>query len=197
MLKKVLQNIFGSNKNPSEKPDYDNTALIQAYRLAKNSSLSYDEPNYALAEKVFKDFNNVQLKITESGLLPTYIPMSVLPYPKKYIKAAYYIYFELAAKNKNERVVKLIEEVGFLLFAGYVAYGEYKKQLQTAHNIYPSFSETFKNLFGVYEVSEEDYKQSVGAQDCTDEKIIHDFGYLPNIEEDVDFRNVTQEGKTK
>jgi hypothetical protein len=47
--------------------------------------------------------------------------------------------------------------------------------------------EKFKSLYGSYQISKEQYDSSPSSKDAPDEKLTHDFGYLPEIEEDVDF----------
>ena len=57
--------------------------------------------------------------------------------------------------------------------------------------------ENFKKLYGVYQVSEEDYNSSASSIDSTDEKLLYDFGVLPEIEADVDFGKIMEESKKK
>lgn len=124
-----------------------------------------------------------------------YIPKSLLPYSKNYIKCAYYIYLDYAKKNNNLKLFKLIQEVGIILFSEYPDYDRYKENLKkekwvddVLKDINPR--ELFKKLYGMYEVSEEDYYSSPSSIDSTDEKLIHDFGVLPEIEKDVDWDEI-------
>jgi hypothetical protein len=50
--------------------------------------------------------------------------------------------------------------------------------------------EEFKKLYGTYQILKEEYDNSPSSIDATNEKLIHDFGVLPEIEEDVDFGNM-------
>ncbi len=171
---------------------YDNSDLIKAYNLIKESVPEYKEPNYALAEKVFQDFNSFQLKLTreQAGphLLPNLIPMSLLPYPKKYIKAAYYLYIDLA-NQKAPDMVRNIQELGFFLFSSYPNYEKYIDRLGTVRKVdepgVAIIQEIFEKLFGTKEISREEYFLGAGSQECSDEKIKYDFGCLPDIEEDI------------
>jgi hypothetical protein len=126
-----------------------------------------------------------------------YIPKSLLPYPKNYIKCAYYIFLEQAKKNKNLEMFKLIQRVGSSLFSNYPDYDKYKENLKNKKwfddvlkDVNPNPRESFKKLYGVYEVSEEDYYSSPSSVDSTDDKLIHDFGVLPEIEKDVDWDEI-------
>jgi hypothetical protein len=138
-----------------------------------------------------------------------YIPKCFLPYPKNYIKCAYYLFLENAKKHNDSKIYNLIREVGSgLWFGDYPNYEEYKKNL-TRKNIKnenikkwhdeeifkdynPKPKELFKKMYGVYEVSEEDYNSYPNSVDATNEKLIYDFGVLPEIEEDVDMDEVAK-----
>lgn len=198
--------MFGLFKNKISHKEvvnpYDNSALIKAYSLIKASVPEYKEPNYALAEKVFQDFNSFQLKLTteQAGphLLQNLVPMSLLPYPKKYIKAAYYLYIDLA-NQKAPDMVRNIQELGFFLFSSYPNYEKYIDRLETVRKVDESgvviIQEIFEKLFGTKEISREEYFSGAGSQECSDEKILHDFGYLPNIEEDFDVEDILKKVK--
>ncbi len=200
----MIKNMFGLFKNKISHREvvnqYDNSDLIKAYNLIKESVPEYKEPNYALAEKVFKDFNSFQLKLFNEHLplhpLMTLVPMSLLPYPKKYIKAAYYLYIDLANQNAPD-MVQNIQELGFWLFNGYPSYEKYIAKIESIGKSDPTggilIREKFEKLFGSKEISKEDYLAGTGSQDCSDEKIEYDFGYLPDIEEDVDFEKISKE----
>ncbi len=181
---------------------FDNSNLIYAYNQIKELSPESREPNYALAEKVFQDFNSFQLKLTREQvgphLLPNLVPMSLLPYPKKYIKAAYYLYIDLA-NQKAPDMVRNIQELGFFLFSSYPNYEKYIDRLETVRKVDKSgvaiIQEKFEKLFGTTEISREEYFAGAGSQECSDEKITHDFGCLPNIEEDFDVEDILKEAK--
>ncbi len=168
--------------------DAANEEVISTYNLIKTTV-----PNYDLATKVFLDFNAFNLRNNENGL-STYlgfIPKSLLPYPKNYIKCAYYIFLEKLKKENNVEMFKMVQEIGVSLFYEYPDYEKYKRNLKKKKWYDDNLRDLnqrdiFKKLYGVYEVSEEDYNSSPSAIDCTDEKLIHDFGVLPEIEEDID-----------
>lgn len=120
------------DKNLGESEKSSNEEIISIYKRIKEAVPSYDEPNYTLAEKVFREFNDFNLKnITEINLIyHDYIPKSLLPYPKNYIKCAYYIFLEQAKKNKDLKMFNLIQEVGSSLFFNYPDYDKYKENLK-------------------------------------------------------------------
>lgn len=179
--------------------EVENEEIIHAYNLIKKAVPDYNEPNYTLAEKVFREFNDFNLKnLNEINLVyHGYIPKSLLPYPKNYIKCAYYIYLEQAKKNKDLKMFNLIQEVGTTLFYNYPDYDKYKENLKNKKwmdDVLKDISprEQFKKLYGVYEVSEEDYNSSPSSIDSTDEKLIHDFGVLPEIEKDINLTEISE-----
>jgi hypothetical protein len=205
IMKKILMKLreaFKEDPIPAKSKEEENAGIIRAYHLVKEADPSYSEPNYTLAEKVFRDYNDFNLKNID-GINPIYlgyIPKSLLPYPKNYIKCAYYIFLEKAKKAKNLEMFNLIQEVGMGLFMGdYPDYAKYKESLKSKRAFDEhlkntkdemNLREAFKKLYGVYEVSEEDYYSSPSATDSTDEKLIYDFGILPTIEEDVNFDEI-------
>ena len=73
----------------------------------------YNEPNYELAKKVFLDFNDFNLRNIENGLAIYlgFIPKSLLPYPKNYIKCAYYIFLDKLKKENNLKMFSYIVRV--------------------------------------------------------------------------------------
>jgi len=168
--------------------------IISAYKQMKELGvIQKNEPNYELAKKVFLDFNDFNLTNTENQLTIylDYIPKSLLPYPKNYIKYAYYIFLEKLNKDNNVEMCKAIESIGVLLFTGYPDYEKYKKNLEKKKWLDDALKdlnlrETFKKLYGVYEVSQEDYNSSPSSVDASNEKLLNDFGVLLNIEEDVE-----------
>lgn len=200
--------MFGLFKNKITHKDvvnqHDNSALIKAFNQIKTLDPEYEEPNYPLAEKVFQDFNSFQLKLSKEQtgphLLQNLVPMSLLPYPKKYIKVAYYLYIDLA-NQKAPDMVRNIQELGFFLFSSYPNYEKYIDRLETVQKVDESglaiIQEKFEKLFGTKEISKEEYFAGAGSQECSDEKITHDFGFLPNIEEDFDVEDVLKEAKEK
>lgn len=171
----------------------DNEEIIFAYNQLKKASPVYNEPNYELAKKVFLDFNDFNLINNESGLTGylQFIPKSLLPYPKNYIKCAYYIYLDLLKKERKLELFNNVREIGTSLFFEYPDYERYSKNLkdkkfydEAQNDMNPR--EQFKKLYGVYEVSEKEYNSSPNSIDVSNEELIHDFGCLPEIEEDVD-----------
>lgn len=225
-MKKIFFKILDSFKDntfdlPKSKKD-ENQEIISIYNQIKRVSPDYNEPNYTLAEKVFREYNDFNLRnINEIKCTFIPIPKSLLPYPKNYIKCAYYLFLENAEKQKDLKMFKLIQEVGCSLFLGdYPDYDRYKKKLseikkwehmlldktkseeeiESLKELVAKINdgrENFRKLFGVYEISESDYYASPNSIDCTDEKLIYDFGVLPEIEEDVDFDKITKDVQTK
>lgn len=213
-MKVIFNKIIGLFKNDASAPrskDDENEEIISAYNLIKRSVPDYNEPNYELAKNVFLDFNDFNLRNIENGLTIYlgFIPKSLLPYPKNYIKCAYYIFLEKLKKENNLKMFRNVQEVGINLFINYPDYGKYKESLigkntngngkkwmdDTLKDMIPNPRESFKKLYGVYEVSEEDYNSSPSSIDSTDEKLIHDFGVLPEIEEDVDVSEIIEKDK--
>lgn len=209
IMNTVFKNFFGSfKKHTAKTEDFENQQIISTYHQIKRAVPNYNEPNYLLAEKVFLEFNEFNLKnINEISnvFFLIDIPKSLLPYPKNYIKCAYYVYSDFAEKNGNTELFKVIQEVGFNLFYYYPDYPNYKKKLESREEIYgqgegsdfeeirrvlKKGKEDFKKLYGDYEISEENYYNSPNSADSTNERIIHDFGILPEIEEDIVIENV-------
>jgi hypothetical protein len=208
---KKITNLFKNNAPAPKSGEDENEEIISAYNLIKSSVPDYDEPNYELAKKVFLDFNDFNLRNNENGLTDylRFIPKSLLPYPKNYIKCAYYIFLEKLKKENNLKMFKNVQEIGVSLFLEYPDYEKYKENLtgkntngngkkwidNVLKDISPNPRDSFKKLYGVYEVSEEDYNSSSSSIDSTDEKLIHDFGVLPEIEKDVDMSEIIEKNK--
>lgn len=191
--KSLIQPVISQNNSIEKSEESENERIISAYNLLKRSVSDYDEPNYSLATKVFLEFNDFNLKNIDNGLMIYlgFIPKSLLPYPKNYIKCAYYIFLERLEKEKNTKMIRSVQEVGCHLFLDYPDYDKYKENLKKKKFVDDALKdanprEQFKKLYGVYEVSEEDYYSSPSSVDSTDEQLIHDFGFLPEIEKDVD-----------
>lgn len=118
IFKKILDS-FKEDIPPPKSKKAENQEIISIYHQIKEVAPDYDEPNYTLAEKVFREFNDFNLKnINEikCHLIP--IPKSLLPYPKNYIKCAYYLFRENAEKQRDLKMFNLIQEVGCSLFFG-------------------------------------------------------------------------------
>jgi hypothetical protein len=217
---KKLSSIFQEETLPPKSKEAENQEIISIYHQIKRAVPDYDEPNYTLAEKVFREFNDFNLKnINEINCHLIPIPKSLLPYPKNYIKCAYYLFLENAKKQKDLKMFNLIQEVGCSLFFGdYPDYDKYKKALlnnkKWEHMLFDKTKneeeieslkkliakindgrENFRKQFGVYEISEADYNASPNSIDCTDEKLIYDFGFLPEIEQDVDMDKIIKNTK--
>lgn len=217
---KKISSIFQEDTPPPKSKEAENQEIISIYHQIKRAVPDYNEPNYTLAEKVFREFNDFNLKnINEikCSLIP--IPKSLLPYPKNYIKCAYYLFLENAKNQKDLKMFKLIQEVGCSLFFGdYPDYDNYKKDLlknkkwehmlsdktksekemESLKELIATINvgrENFKKMFGAYEISESDYYASPNSIDCTNEKLIYDFGVLPEIEEDVDMDKIMKNTK--
>ena len=203
----------GLKKNDDESPelkDYSNTDLIKIYNQMRKEwkLIPADEPNYELARKVFLDFNNFNQKNLDiHPMYLKFIPKSLLPYPKNYIKCAYYIFLDLLKKEKNLKIFNATQEIGLSLFYGYPDWKKYQENLKHKAmyddvvfkdgNPFNGRSprEEFKKLYGAYQISKEEYDNSPNSTDATNEKLIHDFGVLPEIEEDVDFEKNLKEKK--
>lgn len=213
-MKTIVKKIIDLFKNDAPTPksnEDENEEIISAYNLIKRSVPDYNEPNYELARKVFLDFNDFNLRNIENGLMIylRFIPKSLLPYPKNYIKCAYYIFLEKLKKESNLKMFNDVQRTGSWLFNSYPDYKKYKENLtgkntngngkkwidDALKDTIPNPRESFKKLYGVYEVSEEDYSSSPSSIDSTDEKLIHDFGVLPKIEEDVDMSEIIKKNK--
>jgi hypothetical protein len=127
-----------------------------------------------------------------------FIPQSLLPYPKNYIKCAYYIVLESLKKEHNLEMFDAVQRVGYLLFVEYPDYERYTENLkqksmyddQILKDLEPSPRELFKTAYGAYHISKEEYDASPSSIDATEEKLIYDFGVLPQIEGDVDFNKI-------
>lgn len=210
IFKKILDSFKEDLPEPPESKEDRNRDTIDIYnQLKRDKIIPEDEPNYTLAEDVFREFNSFNLKnIKEiNHMYLRYIPKSLLPYPKNYIKCAYYLFLEYAKKNNSLELLKLIQGVGVELFINYPDYKKYKEDLtgkntngngkkwidNALKDISPNPRESFKKLYGVYEISEEDYNSSPSSIDSTNEKLIHDFGILPEIEEDIDEEKIQKE----
>jgi len=195
-----LADIFKEDISPKKSIESENEEIISRYNKTKEADPRYNKPNYVLAEKVFREFNDFNLKNIDHR---DYVPKSLLPYPKNYIKCAYYFFLDYAEENNNKKAFELIQAIGFDLFSNYPEYNEYKKGQEKRERwdlIYEtekkeSPRESFKKAFGVSEISEEDYYNSANSIDSTDEKLIHDFGFLPDIEEDVDVGKIMNNSK--
>lgn len=191
----VIAKIFNDNSiTKKESNDFSDEEIIETYNKMKELGvIPNNEPNYELAKKVFLDFNDFNLVNTENKLTIylDYIPKSLLPYPKNYIKYAYYLFLEKLEKEGNEEMRKNVESIGILLFTGYPDYEKYKKNLPKKKVIDEALKdlkirETFKRIYGVYEVSEEDYNSSPSSTDVTKERLYNDFGVLLKIEDDIE-----------
>lgn len=208
MLKKIKKFLTDSSSKSSQSLKNgmeSNEAIILSYKILRNNgSIPANEPNYELAKKVFLDFNNFNQRNLDNNLLMYlgYIPKSLLPYPKNYIKCSYYIFLEKLQKEGNIALRDCVEVVGNSLFYDYPDYDKYKANLQNKKwfDNEPQLKELncrdgFKLLYGVYEVSEEDYYSSPSSVDVSDDKLINDFGVLPAIEEDIDLDSFKPEDK--
>jgi hypothetical protein len=207
-MKEIFKKFWNRLKNDSSElatsKEVSNDEIISFYHKMKDEwrLIPVDEPNYELAKKVFLDFNDFNLKNTENQLMMylDFVPKSLLPYPQNYIKCAYYVFLEKLKKEKNLKMFKNVQEIGCLLFYNYPDYKKYKENIKKKKFIDTALKdlnlrETFKKLYGVYEISEEDYNSSPSAIDSTDERLLYDFGILPEIEEDVDVGKIMEESK--
>jgi len=213
-MKNFLKTIWnGLKKNDTGSPeskDCSNADLIRIYNQMRSEwkLIPADEPNYALARKVFLDFNDFNQKnLNIHHLYLKFIPKSLLPYPKNYIKCAYYIFLESLKKEKNLKMFKAVQEVGSLLFHYYPDWEKYQENLKHKAwcddvvfkdgNPFNGCNprEEFKKLYGAYQISKEEYDNSPSSVDATNEKLINDFGVLPEIEKAVDFEKILKEKK--
>ncbi len=187
----------------------DNSDIINIYHKMKGewNLIPANEPNYELARKVFFDFNDFNQKNLDIHLMYLgFTPKSLLPYPKNYIKCAYYIFLDFLKKEKDLKLFNATQSVGTSLFFYYPDFEKYQENLKhksmyddmVFKDWVPSPRESFKKLYGVYQISKEEYDNSPNSIDATEEKLIYDFGILPEIEEDVDLSNInaTQEPAT-
>ncbi len=207
-MKKIIKKILDTFKKdlpPSESKEAENERIIDIYnRMKVEWKLTpADEPNYTLARKVFLEFNDFNLKNSDIHLMYLdFIPQSLLPYPKNYIKCAYYVFLESLKKEKNLEMFKAVQEVGSSLFFNYPNWEKYQENLKHKA-MYDDVvfkdgnpfngripRDEFKKLYGTYQISKEEYDNSPNSIDATNEKLIHDFGVLPNIEQDVNFDEI-------
>jgi len=208
MLKKIKKFLTDSSSKSSQSLKNgmeSNEAIILSYKILRNNgSIPASEPNYELAKKVFLDFNDFNLKNLDNDLLIylSLIPRSLLPYPKNYIKCAYYLFLEKLQKEGNIDMCENVTRIGSFLFNFYPDYDGYKANLQHKKWLDNESQlkelncrDVFKLLYGVYEVSEEDYYSSPSSVDVSDDKLINDFGVLPAIEEDIDLDSFKPEDK--
>jgi len=175
----------------------DNSDIIRIYHQMRDEwkLISADEPNYDLAEKVFLEFNDFNLRNHETiGGYLRFIPKSLLPYPKNYIKCAYYIFFDSLINKGNRKMADNVKEIAVDLFLEYPDWDRYQENLKRKSwfddlvfkDKNPSPRELFKEYFGDYQITKKQYDSSPSSVDVTDEKLIWDFGKLPEIEDDVD-----------
>lgn len=214
-MKNLFKKIWTRLNNisePSDSKDFSNEGIIDIYNKMKGewNLIPADEPNYELARKVFLDFNEFNQKNLDIHLMYFgFIPKSLLPYPKNYIKCAYYIFLESLKKSQDLKMFKAAQEVGISLFTSYPNWEKYQENLKHKA-MYDDVvfkdgnpfngripREEFKKLYGTYQISKEEYDNSPSSTDATNEKLIHDFGILPEIEEDVDFSKIFEEKEVK
>jgi len=205
-LKKISNRVKNNASDTSEPKDYANTEIISIYNKMKKEwkLTSENEPNYALAEKVFLDFNDFNQKnLAIHEMYLKFIPKSLLPYPKNYIKCAYYIYLEQLKKARKPELFKAAQTVAASLFYEYPNWQKYQENLKNKA-MYDdvvfkdsNLREKFKELYGSYQISKKEYDASPSSIDATKEKLIHDFGVVPEIEEDVDFDSVSAQSSQK
>ena len=204
-MNKFLKKLWKGTKKDDVALDTDNSGLIRTYHQMRDEYklIPPDEPNYALARKVFLDFNNFNQKNLEiHHMYLGFTPKSLLPYPKNYIKCAYYIFLESLKKEKNLEMFNAAQNVASSLFFNYPNWEKYQENLKHKA-MYDDVvfkdgnpfngrnpREEFKKLYGSYQISKEEYDSSPSSIDATDETLIHDFGILPEIEEDVDFDKI-------
>lgn len=206
IFKKVLD-VFKEDTPPPKSKEAENQEIISIYHQIKEVAPDYDEPNYTLAEKVFREYNDFNLKniIEIHHMYLDFIPQSLLPYPKNYIKCAYYLFRENAEKQKDLKMFNLIQEVGSSLFFSYPNWEKYQEKLKHKA-MYDDVifkdgnpfngripREEFKKLYGAYQISKEEYDNSPNSTSATNEKLIHDFGVLREIEEDVDWGKILKD----
>src|ERR1035437_280194 len=109
---KKLLDTFKDDVPPPKSKEAENQEIISIYHQIKKAVPDHNEPNYELAKKVFLDFNDFNLRNNENGLTIylRFIPKSLLPYPKNYIKCSYYIFLEKLKKEKNIKMFKNVQE---------------------------------------------------------------------------------------
>ncbi len=207
---KKISAIFKKDTPPPKSKEEENEGIISAYNQLKRAVPDYNEPNYTLAKKVFLDFNDFNQKNLDIHMMYLeFIPKSLLPYPKNYIKCAYYIFLESLKKERNLKMFKVAQEIGMILFCEYPDYEKYQENLKNKA-MYDDVvfkdgnpfngripREEFKKLYGSYQISKEEYDSSPSSVDSTDEELIHDFGFLPEIETDIDFDEINKNIKHK
>lgn len=202
-MNSFLKNLWKGSKEDGIKSSNatDNSDIINIYHQMRDEwkLIPADEPNYELAKKVFLDFNDFNQKNLNIHLMYLgFIPKSLLPYPKNYIKCAYYIFLESLKKENDLKMFNAAQEVGTSLFCYYPDFEKYQENLKhksmyddvVFKNWIPSPRESFKKLYGAYQISKEEYEISPSSVDATEEKLIYDFGILPEIEEDIDFSKI-------
>lgn len=206
-MKSLLKKLWtkaNSTSERSESKDFSNEGIIDMYNKMRGEwkLTPADEPNYTLARKVFLDFNDFNQKNLDiHQMYLGFIPKSLLPYPKNYIKCAYYIFLESLKKENDLKLFKATQEIGVLLFCYYPDYEKYQENLKhksmyddvVFKDLSPSPRESFKKLYGTYQISKEEYDKSLSSVDVSNEKLVHDFGVLPEIEDDVDFGEILKD----
>ena len=198
LLKKIRDGLKARDPKRPTSEDSSNEGIIAIYNRMRGewNLIPADEPNYELARKVFLDFNDFNLKNLNIHLMYLkFIPKSLLPYPKNYIKCAYYISLDSLKKANDQKMFEAVQRTGISLFTAYPDYEKYKENLKhksmyddlVFKDANPSPRESFKKLYGAYQISEEEYNKSPSSTDASRETLIHDFGVVPEIEDDVDF----------
>ena len=179
--------------------DYSaNKELVAIYNRMRTewNLIPPDEPNYTLARKVFLDFNDFHLcNLAVHPMYLKFVPRSLLPYPKNYIKCAYYLFLDSLKQGNEPQAFEDVQRTGILLFANYPTYDKYKENLRhksmfddvVFKDAKPSPRELFRKLYGVYQVSEAEYLKSPMSIDATRDVLLHDFGLVPIIEDDLTF----------
>ncbi|HFC11155.1 MAG TPA: hypothetical protein ENJ75_03165 [Candidatus Kaiserbacteria bacterium] len=205
LLKKIHDFLKYEETKEDSLKDVSVEVLVETYnRLKDQGVITADEPNYTLARKVFLEFNDFnKMNIDEiHAMYRGFVPRSLLPYPKNYIKCAFYIFLDFLKKEKDAKMFEAAQTVGAGLFINtvYPSWDIYQEnlELKSMHDDIvfkdgSSFNghiprEEFKKLYGSYQILKEDYDNSLSSKDVSEEKLIHDFGVLPEIEEDVDMR---------
>lgn len=212
-MKKIFKKILDAFKDetpPPKSKEAENEVIIDIYNKMRGEwkLIPEEEPNYTLAKKVFLEFNAFNLKNLDiHRMYLGFIPQSLLPYPKNYIKCAYYIFLESLKKEKNLEMFKAVQEVGSSLFSNYPNWEKYQENLKHKA-MYDDVvfkdgnpfngripRDEFKKMYGTYQILKEEYDNSPSSTDATNEKLIHDFGILPEIEEDVDVGEIIKKNK--
>ena len=106
--------------------------------------------------------------------------------------------------QKNLKMLKALQVISSHLFLYYPDWEKYQENLKHKAmyddvvfkdgNPFNGCNprEEFKKLYGFYQISKEEYDNSPSSVNATNEKLIHDFGVLPEIEEDVDMSEVIE-----